>query len=98
MQIASLGSEEELYKEVTSFIASGYPASQALSQVYSFNLLLTRLKLFDHVISSKTLNVVQKSRLSDTMAKADKCLQDGADEFLQIMLVFWSYRKQVQIK
>jgi replication factor C subunit 2/4 len=82
VKAATSNSFDQLQKAVTSLIASGYPAAQVLSQ------------LFDQVASSKILDNVQKANISEVIAQADKCLQDGADEFLQLMSVLSSYMKQ----
>jgi replication factor C subunit 2/4 len=65
-----------LQKAITDIVANGYPASQLFSQ------------LFDKIVVSPDFTDLQKSRISDQIAIADKCLNDGADEFLQLMSVF----------
>eukprot|EP01119_Soliformovum_irregulare_P014816 TRINITY_DN4089_c0_g2_i1.p1 TRINITY_DN4089_c0_g2~~TRINITY_DN4089_c0_g2_i1.p1 ORF type:complete len:342 (-),score=88.49 TRINITY_DN4089_c0_g2_i1:17-1042(-) len=73
---------DRLQSAVTGIIASGYPAAQIFSQ------------LFDVVVTSQDLNNIQKSNIVECIANAEKCLQDGADEFLQLMYVFSIYMKE----
>ncbi|KAJ4838349.1 replication factor C subunit 4 [Turnera subulata] len=60
-------------KEVTNVIAEGYPVSQMLSQ------------LFDMVLEADDISDEQKARICKSLATADKCLVDGADEYLQML-------------
>ncbi|KAJ6798367.1 replication factor C subunit 2 [Iris pallida] len=60
-------------KEVNNVIAEGYPVSQMLSQ------------LFDIVINSDDISDEKKARICKRMGETDKCLIDGADEYLQLM-------------
>lgn len=62
-------------KEVNNVIAEGYPVSQMLSQLY------------DIVIDADDLSDEQKARICKKFAEADKCLVDGADEYLQLLNV-----------
>jgi len=61
------------HKEVTDIIAEGHPVSQIFSQ------------LFDFVVQSQDMTDTQKARITERLAEADKCLIDGADEYLQLM-------------
>lgn len=60
-------------KEVSNIIAEGYPVSQMLSQ------------LFEVVVEADDISDEQKARICKSLAEADKCLVDGADEYLQLL-------------
>ncbi|KDP32826.1 hypothetical protein JCGZ_12118 [Jatropha curcas] len=60
-------------KEVNNIIAEGYPVSQMLVQ------------LFDLVVEADDISDEQKARICKSLAAADKCLVDGADEYLQLL-------------
>ncbi|XP_042027162.1 replication factor C subunit 2-like [Salvia splendens] len=60
-------------KEVKNVIAEGYPASQMLNH------------LFDVVVESDDIPDDQKARMCKKFGEADKCLVDGADEYLQLL-------------
>ncbi|XP_024040682.1 replication factor C subunit 4 isoform X2 [Citrus clementina] len=60
-------------KEVNNIIAEGYPASLLLSQ------------LFDVVVETEDISDEQQARICKCLAKVDKCLVDGADEYLQLL-------------
>ncbi|GFP89838.1 replication factor c subunit 2 [Phtheirospermum japonicum] len=60
-------------KEVKNVIAEGYPVSQMLSQ------------LFDVIVESDNIADDQKARIFKKIAEADKCLTEGADEYLQLL-------------
>ncbi|XP_052203427.1 replication factor C subunit 2 [Diospyros lotus] len=60
-------------KEVDNIIAEGYPVSQMLSQ------------LFDVVVEADDISDEQKANICKKLAEADKCLVDGADEYLQLL-------------
>ncbi|PSS00132.1 Replication factor C subunit like [Actinidia chinensis var. chinensis] len=62
-------------KEVTNVIAEGYPVSQMLSQ------------LFEVVVVADDISDEQKAKICKKLAEADKCLIDGADEYLQLLNV-----------
>ncbi|CAJ2667718.1 unnamed protein product [Trifolium pratense] len=62
-------------KEVNNFIAEGYPVSQMLTQ------------LFEAIVEEKDISDEQKARISKKLGEADKCLVDGADEYLQLLAV-----------
>lgn len=67
------GSFDMADKEVKNVIAEGYPVSQMLSQ------------LFDMIVESEDISDEQKARICKKFAEADKCLVDGADEYLQLL-------------
>ncbi|XP_028787792.1 replication factor C subunit 2 [Neltuma alba] len=60
-------------KEVNDFIAEGYPVSQLLTQ------------LFEAIVEAGDISDEQKARISKKLGEADKCLVDGADEYLQLL-------------
>ncbi|KAL3504243.1 hypothetical protein ACH5RR_034084 [Cinchona calisaya] len=60
-------------KEVKNVIAEGYPVSLMLTQ------------LFDIVVEADDVSDEQKARICKKLAEADKCLVDGADEYLQLL-------------
>lgn len=60
-------------KEVNDVIAEGYPVSQMLAQ------------LFEVVVEVDDISDEQKARICKSLATADKCLVDGADEYLQLL-------------
>ncbi|KAK2659448.1 hypothetical protein Ddye_005981 [Dipteronia dyeriana] len=62
-------------KEVNKIIAEGYPVSLLLSQI------------FDVVVEAEDISDEQKARICKRLAEADKCLVDGADEYLQLLNV-----------
>jgi replication factor C subunit 2/4 len=43
------------------------------------------VQLFDYVIQSTEMSDEQKARVCERLAEADKCLIDGADEYLQLI-------------
>ncbi|KAB5557217.1 hypothetical protein DKX38_008126 [Salix brachista] len=60
-------------KEVNNVIAEGYPVSQMLAQ------------LFEMVVVADDISDEQKARICKSLSTADKCLVDGADEYLQLL-------------
>ncbi|OWM90120.1 hypothetical protein CDL15_Pgr006441 [Punica granatum] len=64
---------DQANKEVNNIIAEGYPISQMLTQ------------LFDMVVEADDISDEQKARICKSLAEADKCLIDGADEYLQLL-------------
>ncbi|KAK1265911.1 hypothetical protein QJS04_geneDACA009140 [Acorus gramineus] len=66
------GDFEKANTEVNTLIAEGYPASQMLSQLFE-------------VVVVADISDEQKARICKRLAEADKCLIDGADEYLQLM-------------
>uniref|UniRef100_A0A6N2LW72 AAA+ ATPase domain-containing protein n=1 Tax=Salix viminalis TaxID=40686 RepID=A0A6N2LW72_SALVM len=60
-------------KEVNNVIAEGYPVSQMLAQ------------LFEMVVAVDDISDEQKARICKSLSTADKCLVDGADEYLQLL-------------
>ncbi|KAJ0960284.1 hypothetical protein J5N97_000424 [Dioscorea zingiberensis] len=60
-------------KEVSNIIADGYPVSQMLSQ------------FFEVIVSADDISDEQKARICKRLGEVDKCLVDGADEYLQLL-------------
>ncbi|KAJ6939218.1 replication factor C subunit 2 isoform X9 [Populus alba x Populus x berolinensis] len=60
-------------KEVNNIIAEGYPVSQILAQ------------LFEVVVETDDASDERKACMCKSLATADKCLIDGADEYLQLL-------------
>ncbi|XP_041358628.1 replication factor C subunit 4-like isoform X2 [Gigantopelta aegis] len=73
LKVCQSDSYDKLDKTVKMLINDGYSGSQLL------------LQLHDELISSVDLSDNQKSVVFEKMAVVDKCLMDGADEYLQIM-------------
>ncbi|XP_073281476.1 replication factor C subunit 2 isoform X2 [Primulina huaijiensis] len=59
--------------EVKNVIAEGYPVSHMLSQLY------------DVIVEADDISDEQKARICKKFAVADKCLADGAEEYLQLL-------------
>ncbi|KAE8100688.1 hypothetical protein FH972_018559 [Carpinus fangiana] len=60
-------------KEVNNIVAEGYPVSQMLSQI------------LEVIVEADDISDEQKARICKKLAEADKCLIDGADEYLQLL-------------
>ncbi|KAH7861432.1 hypothetical protein Vadar_026112 [Vaccinium darrowii] len=60
-------------KEVNNVIQEGYPVSQMLSQ------------LFEVIVGADDISDEQKAKICKKLAETDKCLVDGADEYLQLL-------------
>lgn len=67
------GNFDLVNKEVNNVIAEGYPVSQMLSQ------------LLEVVVDASDVTDEQKARICSKLGEADKCLIDGADEYLQLL-------------
>ncbi|CAL1412498.1 unnamed protein product [Linum trigynum] len=67
------GNFDKANKEVSNVISDGYPVSQMVSQ------------LFDVVVEADDISDEQKARICKNMGSVDKCLVDGADEYLQLL-------------
>ncbi|KAI2658916.1 Replication factor C subunit 4 [Labeo rohita] len=72
LQICYKGTFEKLEMAVKDLIDQGYAATNVLNQLH------------DAVIDEK-LSDKQKSVITEKMAEVDKCLADGADEYLQLL-------------
>lgn len=78
------GAFDSAQAAVTAVVADGYPAAQILSQ------------LFDLVVCAEDLSDEQRARICDAIARADKSLVDGADEWLQLMDVASSTMRAIK--
>jgi len=58
---------------VTEIVNAGYSASQLILQFH------------DKLVGDVNLNELQKSLISQKLARIDRCLLDGADEHLQLL-------------
>ncbi|TPX34083.1 hypothetical protein SmJEL517_g03270 [Synchytrium microbalum] len=67
----------EIATLTNTLVLNGFPASQIVAQVHE------RLSL-DPTFTSR-----QKSLMSQALIKAEKCLVDGADEYLQLISLLW---------
>jgi len=73
LQACQSNSFERLQKTVSNMFAQGYPTSQLLLQMH------------DHVAHSNNFTNEQKAKIAMKLGESDKCLVDGADEFLQLL-------------
>eukprot|EP00026_Physarum_polycephalum_P008944 Phypoly_transcript_09051.p1 GENE.Phypoly_transcript_09051~~Phypoly_transcript_09051.p1 ORF type:complete len:254 (+),score=50.06 Phypoly_transcript_09051:631-1392(+) len=64
---------DKLQQTVEEIFMEGYPAAQIISQ------------LSDYIATTEELTNLQKSKIAIKLGETDKCLVDGADEFLQLM-------------
>jgi len=69
----NLGSYEKLDANVKSIIMKGYSGAQILTQLH------------DKLVLDEKLDDNKKSVVMEKLAVTDKCLCDGADEYLQLM-------------
>ncbi|KAM4628823.1 replication factor C subunit 4 [Polymixia lowei] len=72
LQICYKGTFEKLQIAVRNMVDEGYAATQVLGQLHE-------------TVIEDNLNDKQKSAITEKMAVVDKCLADGADEYLQIL-------------
>ncbi|KAF4107818.1 replication factor C subunit 4 [Onychostoma macrolepis] len=72
LQICYRGTFEKLELAVKDMIDQGYAATNVLNQLHD-------------VIIDEKLSDKQKSVIAEKMAEVDKCLADGADEYLQLL-------------
>ncbi|MBN3273265.1 RFC4 factor, partial [Polyodon spathula] len=73
IQACYSSSFEKLEVVVSNMINEGFAASQIINQLH------------DTVIEKEDLNDKQKSAVTEKLAEVDKCLMDGADEYLQMI-------------
>ncbi|KAK7118982.1 hypothetical protein R3I94_020985 [Phoxinus phoxinus] len=72
LQICYRGAFEKLELAVKDLIDQGFAATNVLNQLHD-------------VIIEEKLSDKQKSVIAEKMAEVDKCLADGADEYLQLL-------------
>eukprot|EP00112_Aurelia_sp_Birch-Aquarium-sp1_P010166 Seg2185.2 transcript_id=Seg2185.2/GoldUCD/mRNA.D3Y31 product="Replication factor C subunit 4" protein_id=Seg2185.2/GoldUCD/D3Y31 len=73
IQICHSGSYEKVEGSVKEIISNGFSGAQFLNQIH------------DEIIQMESINDNQKSVIFEKIAECDKCLCDGADEYLQMM-------------
>lgn len=73
-------------QQVTSIIAEGYPAQQVLLQLQS-EVLGAPCGPDTGGAASDAVPPRPRAMICELLAECDKCLQDGADEFLQLLSV-----------
>ncbi|RDD46100.1 Replication factor C subunit 4 [Trichoplax sp. H2] len=83
LETCRLNSYEKLDKIIQNIIADSYSAYQLLSQLH------------DKIVDADELSDKKKSFLAQMMAEIDKCLMDGADEYLQMMKLCSHIMQQV---
>ncbi|KAM9316553.1 replication factor C subunit 4 [Gastrophryne carolinensis] len=70
------GSFEKLETVVLDLINNGHAATQLVNQLH------------DIILEREDLNDKQKAIITEKLAEVDKCLVDGADEYLQMLSLF----------
>ncbi|XP_028650436.1 replication factor C subunit 4 [Erpetoichthys calabaricus] len=73
LQSCYSSSFEKLEGSVKNMINEGFAATQIINQLH------------DNLVKREDLNDKQKSAIAEKLAEVDKCLADGADEYLQLM-------------
>lgn len=73
LQICYRGTFEKLEMAVRNMVDEGYAATVILGQLH------------ENILQEQELNDKQKSAITEKMAEVDKCLVDGADEYLQML-------------
>ncbi|NXS74620.1 RFC4 factor, partial [Pandion haliaetus] len=73
LSVCQSGSFEKLETLAKNLINEGYAVAQLISQLH------------DTVVESEDYSDKQKSVIVEKLAEVDKCLADGADEYLQLM-------------
>ncbi|XP_054710556.1 replication factor C subunit 4-like [Uloborus diversus] len=71
--VCETDSYEKLEKFVCDITYEGYTTGQVINQLH------------DEIVFNDKLNDKQKSAIAEKIAVCDKCLLDGADEYLQLM-------------
>ncbi|BFZ00501.1 hypothetical protein BsWGS_03540 [Bradybaena similaris] len=83
LAVCASDSYEDLDKIVQNVILDGYGASQVLGQLH------------DKLVVKDDLSDKQKSIICEKMAKVDRCLLDGADDYLQLMALLSTIMQQI---
>ncbi|KAJ8310888.1 hypothetical protein KUTeg_012753 [Tegillarca granosa] len=73
----------DVYEIAGKLINDGHAASQVITQLH------------DKVVVADELDDKQKSVICEKLAIVDKCLMDGADEYLQLMALFMTLMQQI---
>eukprot|EP01117_Protostelium_nocturnum_P020078 TRINITY_DN8880_c0_g1_i1.p1 TRINITY_DN8880_c0_g1~~TRINITY_DN8880_c0_g1_i1.p1 ORF type:complete len:383 (-),score=108.25 TRINITY_DN8880_c0_g1_i1:40-1083(-) len=85
LSVCRSNSFPQLQKEVKSTIGNGYPAAQIIQQ------------LFDQILESKDISDLKKAKIAEVLAISDKALQEGSDEYLQLMNVLATIMKEFHL-
>lgn len=83
IEVCSTDSYETLEQEVKSAMMEGHSGMQVITQLH------------DKLVEMETLTDKQKSVIMEKLAVVDKCLIDGADEYLQLMSLFTTMMQQI---
>ncbi|XP_033759928.1 replication factor C subunit 4-like isoform X1 [Pecten maximus] len=81
--VCSSDSYEKLDAGIQGLINDGHSASQVITQMH------------EKLIEKEDLSDKQKAVVFEKLAVVDKCLMDGADEYLQLMALFTTIMHQV---
>lgn len=73
LEVSHSNSYDKLDSAVKDIILDGYPGTQIISQIH------------DRVVEMDSITDKQKSVITERIGVVDKCLSDGADEYLQIL-------------
>ncbi len=79
-KILSTHSIHLLRQQVTKLVQDGFGAAQILNQLHDFILVQSKEEGVQ-----LPMDEVQKSKIMLKLAQAEKCLLDGADEYLQLL-------------
>ncbi|XP_061170521.1 replication factor C subunit 4-like [Saccostrea echinata] len=83
IKVCHSNSYEKLEKMVQEMIYEGHSAAQIITQLH------------DKIVQREDLNDQQKSVTCEKLAIVDKCLMDGADEYLQLMALFTTMMREI---
>lgn len=83
IKVCQSDSYEQVEHAVKNLINDGHAASQVITQLH------------DKVVVADELDDKQKSVVCEKLAIVDKCLMDGADEYLQLMALFTTLMQQM---
>lgn len=83
IKICYSGSYEKVENAVKEITLNGFSGSQFLNQIH------------DKLVTMSEINDNQKSIIMEKLAECDKCLCDGADEYLQIMALMTLVMEQL---
>ncbi|KAK3095174.1 hypothetical protein FSP39_011045 [Pinctada imbricata] len=85
IKVCRSNSYEKVEKEVKEVIFAGHSASQIIGQLH------------DKIVQLEDLGDKQKSVICEKLAVVDKCLMDGADEYIQLMALLSIMMKQMSL-
>lgn len=83
IKVCHSNSYEKLEKKVQEVMFEGHSAAQIITQLH------------DKIVQLDNLNDQQKSVICEKLAVVDKCLMDGADEYLQLMALFTTMMREI---